>query len=91
MIRPSRLEPEDSLVHQVLMATAIHDLAAGNNRRSLLMDAAEYTTTEELLALAADEKGWAERESDRLIQWTTIQQQKWCQVHWMHMQTNAMD
>ena len=26
-----RLEPEGSLVHQVLMATAIHDLATGNN------------------------------------------------------------
>ena len=25
------------------------------------MDAAEYTTAEELLALAKDEKGWAER------------------------------
>jgi hypothetical protein len=56
-----RQEPEDSLVHQVLMATAIHDLAAGNKRRSLLMDAAEYTTAEELLALAMDEKGWSER------------------------------
>ena len=41
-----RQEPEDSLVHQVLMATAIHDLAAGNKRRSLLMDAVEYTTSE---------------------------------------------
>ena len=41
-----RLEPEDSLVHQVLMATAMHDLAAGNNRRSLLMDAGEYTTAD---------------------------------------------
>ena len=56
-----RQEPEDSLVHQVLMATAIHDLAAGNKRRSLLMDAAEYNTAEELLALAMDEKGWSER------------------------------
>ena len=56
-----RLEPEDSLVHQVLMATAMHDLATGNSRRSLLMDAEEYTTSEELLALAADRKGWAAR------------------------------
>ena len=56
-----RLEPEDSLVHQVLMAAAMHDLAAGNSRRSLLMDAGEYNTAEELLALAADRKGWAER------------------------------
>ena len=30
------------LVHQVLVAAAMHDLAAGNNRRSLLMDAEEY-------------------------------------------------
>ena len=37
-----RQEPEDSLVRQVLMAAAMHDLAAGNNRRSLLMDAEEY-------------------------------------------------
>ena len=43
------------------MAAAMHDLAAGNNRRSLLMDAGEYTTAEGLLALAADEMGWAER------------------------------
>ena len=39
----------------------MHDLAAGNSRRSLLMDAEEYTTAEELLALAADKKGWAAR------------------------------
>ena len=56
-----RLEPEDSLVHQVLVATAMHDLTTGYNRRSLLMDAEEYTTVEELLALAADRKGWTER------------------------------
>jgi hypothetical protein len=56
-----RLEPEDSLVHQVLIATAMHDLTAGNNRRSLLMDAGEYNSHEELLALAADKRGWAER------------------------------
>ena len=31
-----RLEPEDSLVHQALVATSMHDLAAGNNIRSLL-------------------------------------------------------
>ena len=54
-----RLEPEDSLVHQVLVAAAMHmhDLAAGNSRRSLLMDAEEYTAAEELLALAANRKG----------------------------------
>ena len=37
-----RLEPKDSLVHQVLVAAAMHDLAEGalgNSRRSLLMDA----------------------------------------------------
>ena len=36
-----RLEPKDSLrlVHQVLMTAAMHDLAAGNSKRSLLMDA----------------------------------------------------
>ena len=56
-----KLEPEDSLVHQVLMAAAMHGLAAGNRRRSLMMDAGEYSTTEELLALAADRKGWAAR------------------------------
>ena len=56
-----RLEPEDSLVHQVLIATAMHDLATGNSRRSLLMGAGEYNSAEELLALAADKKGWAER------------------------------
>ena len=39
-----RLEPEDSLVHQVLIATAMHDLVAGNNRRSLLMDAGVYNS-----------------------------------------------
>jgi hypothetical protein len=39
----------------------MHDLAAGNSRRSLLMDVGEYTTAEELSALAADKKGWAER------------------------------
>ena len=37
------------------------NLAAGNNKRSLLMDAREYTTVEEMLALGADRKGWAER------------------------------
>ena len=56
-----RLEPEDPLVHQVLVATAMYDLTTGNNRRSLLMDAEEYATVEELLAPAADRKGWAER------------------------------
>ena len=56
-----RLEPEDSLVHQVLVAAAMHDLAAGNSRRSLLMDAEDYTTAEELLALTTDKKGWAAR------------------------------
>ena len=57
-----RQEPEDSLVHQVLVAAAMHDLAAGNIRRSLLMDAEEYSTAEELLALATDKKGcWAAR------------------------------
>jgi len=45
----------------VLVAAAMHDLVVGNNRRSLLMDAGEYNSTEELLALAADKKGWAER------------------------------
>ena len=39
----------------------LHDLVAGNIRRSLLMDAEEYTTAEELLALAADKKGRAAR------------------------------
>ena len=56
-----RLEPEDSLVHQMLVATAMHDLTTGYHRRSLLMDAEEYTTVEELLELAADRKRWAER------------------------------
>ena len=51
-----RLEPEDSLVHQMLVATAMHDLTTGYHRRSLLMDAEEYTTVEELLELAADRK-----------------------------------
>ena len=54
-----RQEPEDSLVHQVLMAAAMHDLAAGNSRRSLLMGAEDYSSAEELLALAADRGGWA--------------------------------
>ena len=40
-----RQEPEDSLVHQVLVAATMHDLAAGNSRRPLLMDAEEYPTT----------------------------------------------
>jgi hypothetical protein len=56
-----RQEPEDSLVHQMLVATAMHDLTTGYHRRSLLMDAEEYTTVEELLELAADRKRWAER------------------------------
>ena len=42
-----RLEPEDSLVHQVLVARAMHDLVSGNNRRSLLMDAEEYSRAED--------------------------------------------
>jgi hypothetical protein len=48
-------------VHQVLVAAAMHDLAASSNRRSLLMDAAEYSSVEELLALARGKKGWAAR------------------------------
>ena len=47
-----RLEPEDRLVHQMLMP---------HSRRSLPMDAGEYTIAKELLALAADRKDWAER------------------------------
>jgi hypothetical protein len=43
----------------------MYDLTTGYNRRSLLMDAEEYTTVEELLALAADRKGWAERDRQR--------------------------
>ena len=37
----------------------MHDLAsaAGNSRRYLLMDTEEYSSAEELLALAADKKG----------------------------------
>ena len=45
----------------MLVATAMHDLTTGYHRRSLLMDAEEYTTVEELLELAADRKRWAER------------------------------
>ena len=56
-----RQKPVDSLVHQVLMTAAMHDLAVGNNRRPLLMDAEAYSTAEELLTLAADRKGWAAR------------------------------
>ena len=36
-------------------------LQATTGGPGLLMDAEEYTTVEELLALAADRKGWAER------------------------------
>ena len=36
-------------------------MAAGNSRRSLLMDAEKYSNAEELLALVADKKGWAAR------------------------------
>ena len=56
-----RSEPEDSLVHQVLVAVAEHDLIEDKPRRSLLMDADHYTTVEELIALAMDKKGWAAR------------------------------
>ena len=42
-----RREPEDSLIHQVQMAAAMRDLAAGNNRKSLLMDAEEYPSAED--------------------------------------------
>ena len=52
-----RLEPEDSLVHQVLMAAAMHDLAAGNNRRSLLTDAEEYSTAEEAAGTGSRQEG----------------------------------
>ena len=45
----------------MLVTTAMYDLTTGYNRRSLLMDAEEYTIVEELLALVADRKGWAER------------------------------
>ena len=56
-----RNEPEDSLVHQVLVAVAKHDLSTCNARRSPLMDAEQHNTVVELLALAKDRKGWAAR------------------------------
>ena len=52
-----RSEPEDNLVHQVLVDVARHDLITDKPRRSLLMDADHYTTAEELIALAMDKKG----------------------------------
>ena len=59
-----RQDPEGSLVHQVLVAAAMHGLAAGSNTacgRSLMMDATEYSSVEELLALGRDKEGWAAR------------------------------
>ena len=52
---------EQSLVKQVLLALAKHDLEQQNNSRgSLLMDAPGFKTVEELLELAAeDTHGWA--------------------------------
>ena len=43
------------------MAVAEHDLIEDKPRRSLLMDADQYTTVEELIALAMVRKGWAAR------------------------------
>ena len=56
-----RSEPEDSIVHQVLVAVAEHDLNEDKPRRSLLMDAEQYASVEELIALAMDKKRWAKR------------------------------
>ena len=55
-----RQDTKQSLVKQVLLALANHDLEQQNNSRgSLLMDAPGFTTVEELLELAEDTHGWA--------------------------------
>ena len=43
------------------MAVAEHDLIEDKPRRSLLMDAEQYASVEELIALAMDKKSWAMR------------------------------
>ena len=56
-----RQDTEQSLVKQVLLALAKHDLEQQNNSRgSLLMDAPGFKTVEELLELAEDTHGWAD-------------------------------
>ena len=54
-----RKAPEESLVHQMLVAVAEHDLQLGIKRESILMDAPTYEPVEELLANANDLHVWA--------------------------------
>ena len=48
--RELRKAPEESLVHQMLVAIAEHDLQLGIKIESILMDAPTYESVEELLA-----------------------------------------
>jgi hypothetical protein len=57
--RELRKAPEESLVHQMLVAVAEHDLQLGIKRESILMDAPTYDSVEELLANANDLHVWA--------------------------------
>ena len=59
--RELRKAPEESLVHQMLVAVAEHDLQLGHGikRESMLMDAPTYDSVEELLANANDLHVWA--------------------------------
>ena len=57
--RELRKAPEESLVHQMLVAVAEQDLQLGTKRESILMDAPTYESVGELLANANDLHMWA--------------------------------
>ena len=56
-----RKAPEESLVHQMLVAVAEHDLELGTKRESILMDAPTCESVEELLANANDLHVWQQQ------------------------------
>lgn len=75
--RELRKTPEESLVHQILVAVAEHDLQLGKakERESLLMDidAPSYESVEELLPWqthASDLHGWAS--AVRELEWASV-------------------
>lgn len=54
-----RQDPNESIVHRVVVAVADLDLQSDRRRPSLLMDAPAHESVEELVELARDEQGWA--------------------------------